>query len=554
MARTPKQLAMFKEPRKRIARASSGKTLADVERPGMKAAYMRGQGGAAFFHSWRPALREAADDVRASWVSAASRAVDTIQNSGWIAGGVEQAVAMTVGTGLRLTCKPDKEALGWTEDAANAWSRTVERRWEGWANRAIECDIEGKATVGKLSAQALRTHFCYGEILATLPYLRRPFAQYGTKVQLLPPHRLAQDSILSDRLFQGVWRDSYGFPVGYRITDPPYEPYTRTYRDVAARDPFGRPSVIHVFDGMPGQVRGIPPITPALKVVRQFDQLSDATLTASLIQAIFAATVTSPEPTEAVLQAFQDLAEQSVPINKAPVASQTSPFAAMMDLRAGWYDSTQIDLGRSGKIAHMAPGDKLEFHTSNHPNSTYEQFVRFLLREIARCLGITFEQLTGDYTGATYSSVRMATSESWMITLYRRVHVIAPFMQPLFEAWLEEEIERGWISFPGGVDGYLIMRGAAARAHWRGPAKPQADDMKFASAIETLKNLGVITDEWICAELGDDWEDTYEQRAREMQMRAKLKLPEINPPPPTPLTGTPNDQRAIKDQRTNQNG
>jgi lambda family phage portal protein len=358
-------------------------------------------------------------------------------------------------------------------------------------------------------------------------------------VQMLSPLRMLREDA-PPRMRQGVIADEFGFPYAYRITSSPEQqmlgrPY---YIDRPARDPWGRAQVVHVFDGFPGQMRGIPPITPALKVVRQFDQTVDATLTANLIQTIFAATVKSPEPTEQVLQAFQDLVEQ-----RATAAGNAgmvpSPFESMLMMRQGWYDKTEIDLGAHGKIAHLAPGDELTFHSSSHPNETFESFVKFLLREIARCLGLTYEDFTGDYSGATYSSVRMATSAMWMITIYRRCNILAPFLNQIFEAWLEEDIENGWTPFPGGIDGFLANRAAATRAHWRGPAKPQADDAKFANAVETLRNIGVITDEWICAEMGEDWEDVYEQRAREMAKREKLGLPEAPPPKPAgamPLT------------------
>jgi lambda family phage portal protein len=252
--------------------------------------------------------------------------------------------------------------------------------------------------------------------------------------------------------------------------------------------------------------------------------------------------------------------------SKDRVGQVPSPFESMLLMRQGWYDNTQINLGRHGKIAHLAPGDELTFHGSQHPNSTYDTFAKFLLREIARCLGLTYEDFTGDYTQATYSSVRMATSAMWMITIYRRVNIVAPFLNPIFEAWLEEDIERGWTPFPGGVDGFMANRAAAARTHWRGPAKPQADDLKFANAVKTLRELGVVTDEWICAELGDDWEDVYEQRQREMQKRKALGLPETAakaaPAPGTPTGAAddpaandqPDDTADTPPNRTNTNG
>jgi hypothetical protein len=59
---------------------------------------MRGNRGVVF-GGWRPALREAADDVGppGTW---RARAIDLIQNSGWMAGALDQAVANTVGTGF----------------------------------------------------------------------------------------------------------------------------------------------------------------------------------------------------------------------------------------------------------------------------------------------------------------------------------------------------------------------------------------------------------------------------------------------------------------------
>lgn len=517
-------------------------------RPKPQAGFMRND----FLRGWRPALRETSDDVRTAWATAASRTIDMIQNSGWIAGAVDQSIAYTVGTGLRLACKPDSVALGWTMAEAQQWAQDVERRWEAWSCRPIECDIAGQSTIGKMQAQALRSHFAYGEILATMPYLKRaPGGQYGTKVQMLPPLRLSQDNN-PPTMRQGVIQDRFGFPLAYRIKSPPdsFDPFQ--YRDIPARDPFGRSLVIHVFDGQPGQARGIPLITPALRVMRQFDQLADATLTATLLQTIFAATVKSPNPTDETLQAFQDLVEQRAS-EAGAIGAVPSPFESMLDMRAGWYDKTQIDLGTHGKIAHLAPGDELTFHSSLHPNSNYDTFARFLLREVARCLGITYEDFTGDYTQATYSSVRMATSAMWMITIYRRVNIVAPFLNPIFEAWLEEDIERGWTPFPGGVDGFIANRAAASRAHWRGPAKPQADDAKFAAAVETLRNMGVVSDEWICAELGEDWQDIADQLAREKAYREKLGLRDGYPSnavakpaaaavPPDPADADPADE------------
>jgi capsid protein len=120
----------------------------------------------------------------------------------------------------------------------------------------------------------------------------------------------------------------------------------------------------------------------------------------------------------------------------------------------------------------------------------------------------------------------MAMSEIWPIILGRRQNIAGRFCQLVYEAWLEEQIESGAIPFKGGFYAYIANREAASRADWRGPPKPQADDLKTQKAHEGYKRMGVMTDEQICAELGQDWEDVYEQRARERELRKKFDLPE----------------------------
>lgn len=505
------------KPRFRIG--SDGSNLREVGVGGRSvgANYMRVD-HSPFFVQWNPALRDQRDDVSAAYTRAAARTIDMMHNSGWLAGAFDQAIASTVGgSGLRLAAKPDAKALGMTKDEADAWAKDVEREYELWATNPDECDATGQQTLAQMDKAVLNSHFSHGEGLALLPKVDRPWSTTQTKVKLLPAHKLTQTSNGTD-MFQGVRTDGWGFPLGYNIElrlDSGWD--SERPVDVIARDPTGRRQVLHIFDGVAGQVRGISPLAPALKVVRQFDQLSDATLQAALIQAIFAATVESQAPTAEVLQALNDEDEQGV---------GGGDLADLLEAKAGFYARTKIDLGRAGKFVHLFPGEQLKFNRSEHPNSIYEAFAKFLLREIARCLGMTFEALTGDYAGATYSSVRMATAELWPTILYRRLNISARFRVMVYSAWLQEMIATGRIKFPGGLDAFLQKRAAATRSEWRGPARPEADALKAQKAHEGYKRMGVMTDEQICADLGSDYQDVYEQRETEKAEREKRGLPE----------------------------
>jgi len=481
--------------------------------------YMRGGRGVTFA-GWTPALREANDEIGEAWEKAAARTIDLLHNSGWMAGAVDQAVANTVGEGLRLKASPEAEICGMTDADARDWARMVERRFQLWARNAQECDIEGRRTFGQMQATIFRGWLATGEVLAELPFRRRPWNRYGTKVRVLPPQRLSRKTELHNRLVNGVFTDRDGMPIGYLAER--VDPYLGVvdYR-VRARDSAGRPRVIHIFDGSPGTYRGISPMTPALQVAKQFDQLADATLMSAIVQALFAVTITGDEPTEELLQGLLTPQEQA-----AMSVEGVSTVEAYLDAVGGYYDGATLDVGINGRLSHLFPGQEMKFHTSNNPGSDYKEYSSHLLREIARCLGLTYESATGDYDGATYSSVRMATGEIFKVTSYRRTNIVRPFCQPIYEAWLEEEVERGDIPFPGGHAAFMANRTAACRAEWRGSPKPVADDLKTAKAHQTWKAMGVMSDEMIANDLGVEIEDVYEQRAREAKMRERFDLPD----------------------------
>ncbi|MDR9395427.1 MAG: phage portal protein [Roseovarius sp.] len=489
------------------------------DRPRPTGKYMRGGRGVTFA-GWTPALRESQDDIGEAWDDAAARVTDLLHNNGWLAGALEQCVANTVGTGLQLKALPENETFGMTAAEASDWAKTVERRFELWARTPQECDIQGLRSFGQMQRAAFRSWLVTGEILAELPWRKRPWTRYGTKVRLLPPQRLSRKTDSLTRLINGVYTDRDGMPVGYRAIrkDPFNHDVEHTVR---ARDGAGRPRVIHVFDGAPGTHRGISPLVPALQVARQFDQLADATLMAAIVQTLFAVTVTSDEPTEQVLSGLLTPQEQA-----QMLAQGISPMEAYIEMVAGYYDGSTLDVGINGRLAHLFPGQEMNFHTSNHPSGDYAAFAMHLLRELARCLGLTYESATGDNVGATYSSLQAASTEIFAITKARRRTIMAPFCQPIYEAWLEEEIEAGQIAFPGGQAGFLANRTAACRAEWRGDPRPQADDLKKAKAHEVWKRLGVMSDAMICTDLGADVDDVYQQLAQEQALRTEYGLPE----------------------------
>ena len=507
-------------------------TAARTDRPGMSAEFMRGN-MSPFMLGWRPMLREPREDVLRSWTDAAARVIDAVHNSGLLSGGIDQAVANICGTGLRLNLSPDPALFGGNQRDANAWARIAERRYGDWATDPRSCDLGGRYTVHQLCAQGIRSYFATGEIIATIPFRERPGSSHGTKINLLPSSRLTLGGATAD-IVQGVRLDRDGCPTGYVFLNRDVTTGTVGEQEVAAFDATGRRQVIHIFDGMPTATRGITPLAPVLQVIRQWDQLQNARLTASLIQAIFAASIESDAPTEEVMDALRSQEEQvNVDVNAGLAGSGASSFDMFMSSRFKWYGKTRIDLGQFGKVFHAFPGEKLNFHTPQSPDANYKDFMRMLAREMARCIGITYEMFTLDNEGATYSSLNNETADIHAITMTRRTNLAAPFMHASMLAFLEEDIENGGLEFPGGIEAFLRNRVQVCRADWQGPPRAAADEKKSAEANEVkLRNRAITRAGW-SAELGQNWQDNDEQELQEQDNREALGLPPI-----TPVTNT----------------
>lgn len=489
--------------------------------PSKRSRYFGGAAAASFLGGMqRPMLREQADDVREAWQTAAGHAIHKIQNSGFISGVVDASTSAVVGNGLNLAARPDFAALGWDEAEGEAWAEKVERMFYAWGSQPRECDASGRMNFGQMQIAAYKSYLYYGEVLGHLPLFRRVGRDALTKVLLLPPSRLSSTATdVAMRTIHGVKMDEYGAPISYFIR-------TKTRLGMAqdqeyrAYDADGRQNIIHLFDPGVATTRGITPLAPVLKVASQFDQLADATIAATLLQTMFAATIKNNTPG---LAAFSGLMTEDEMGVEGPTTLDIDQF---VDTRSDFYDSAKVNLHQHGRIAHLFPNDELEFHEAKHPSENYDNFASWLLREIARCVGVTYEEATGDYRSATYSSVRISIATIWPIVLQRRQNIVAAFCQSVYEAWLEEMIGEGKLDFPGGLDGFIAMKPYACSAWWNGPAAPQADDLKAARADETLLKIGGTTLEAVSAKYGRDWRDDMKQRKREKDLALSLGLPD----------------------------
>ena len=526
--------------------------------------------GASLFDAevatWSPHLNSADMDILPEKAIADARTRDTIRNDAYVAGGATLHKDNIVGAMFLLNSKPVTRALGAGFD--DAWETEFQEEVEAKFTLAAEShdnwlDASRMNTLTGMVRLAVGVFCACGEVLTSVEWLSKdPSRPFSTAVQMIDTDRLSNPSVTgmmnsapsgldiftliqTGQLRAGVERDTFGAPQAYWVrTRHPSDPWNYfilpQWKRVEARKPWGRPQMIHIIEQTrPDQTRGIPEMVSALKEMRTTKAFREITLQRAVAQATFAATVESELDTEAIfarLGAGQDAAAYDDAIRH-----YMEGYLGNVARFAGGDKALKLN---GVRIPHMPPGSKLNINAVGGGDLGSE-FEQSLLRYIAATLGVSYEQLSRDYTNTNYSSARAAINETWKFMQSRKRFVADRFAGTIYRLWLEEQINNGRIeSLPAAArkPGWLyedpLRLQALAGAEWIGASRGQIDELKETQAAVLRITSNLSTDEYELGRLGQDWRKVYRQRAREIALREKLGLPAPIPPAPPAQGGS----------------
>ena len=475
--------------------------------------YQAGNPVSADMASWWPTLGAPDAEYAPHRDRTVARIRDLVRNDGWASGGLGRRLDAVIGADLRLSARPDYRALGLDADWAAEWADEVEAAWRGYAtDPARHNDAARTLTVGQQLALAYRHMMIDGDAVGVL--LWRPErlargAHYATTLQIVDPDRLSTPDgrVEDDRLRGGIELDRDGAPVAYHLRRSHPADYLASYErqrwDRLRRETtWGRPQVVHYWDkarsGRSGQTRGVglmAPVVERLKMLTRYDRVE---LQAATLNAILAAYIQSPFDAELVGDALGG-----------------SELSAYQTLRSQFHIAHPVTLG-GVRLPMLAPGETIGFHHAARPPGQFADFEAAMLRHIASALGVSYEQLSQDWSRVNYSSARAALIEIWRGFGADRLGFAQGFATPIYAAWLEEAIDRGHVALPGEAPGFYDARAAYCRCEWIGPGRGWVDPLKEAQAAVLRMQSGLSTLQRECAEQGLDWQEVIEQRAREI--------------------------------------
>jgi lambda family phage portal protein len=313
-------------------------------------------------------------------------------------------------------------------------------------------------------------------------------------------HKLNQERTpRGTTIVQGIEYDARGCVVQYHLlTRHPSEGVTQGHRPVSPD------RLLYIAERTrPQQARGVTRLAPIMTTVEHLDRLAEALV---VLNRVTAAKMGALIPGE-LAEPLEDDDDDGPPvIEQAPAEWWTLPRG---------YDVKMLDPGQ--------------------PTAEFDAFQRFLVQSIAAGLGVSYEALSGNYKGATYSSARQALlleRDGWMADQGR---FIASIMVPLFREWLRWAQLRRVIALPSPH----TPRSVAARSVFHARRWPWIDPKKDAEAVDALVKLGLTSRTREANKQGLSFDELVAELEREHKAMVAAGLVPAAPAPGTPTPATP---------------
>lgn len=420
---------------------------------------------------WSRSTGDANSMVGAALANVRATARDLVRNNAHAASAVQTIADQVVGWGIVPKPTP-----------ANVRALAA---WREWAETTA-CDADGRCDFYGLQKLVIRTVVESGECLIRRR-IRRPEdgLPIPLQIQVLEPDYLDTSKTNlrtagGRRVINGVEFDGIGRRVAYHLF--PEHPGSPMYGGTTASVPVPAESVLHVYaQTRPGQVRGMSWFAPVVLKMKDFDEYDDAQLMKQKIAACLSVIVT-------------DSSGLGEPLGSVDAESPT------------------IDSLEPGAIIRRPPGETIEV-VQPPRTAEFADYTEITLRAVATGLGVTYEDLTGDYTDLPFSAARMSRLRQWArVEDWRWQMLIPQFCDP---AWV-------WAMEAAAIAG--LVGEVRPRAAWTAPPLPMIDPSAEGLAYQRNVRSGIMSLSEALRERGYDPEETLEELRRDFESLDRLGL------------------------------
>jgi lambda family phage portal protein len=436
---------------------------------------------------------------------------------------VTRLVDNVINTGLSRECAPMWDLIPngpQTEQEQYRWEREIESRWKLYA-QSTEADLSGRQSLKQLMRLLYRIRVVEGEYFVILRYLNAADRMSPLAIQIVPndavqtPYDGVTTRRVEDRggsIEHGIEYDRAGKAIAIYVKE--------SHGDEPTRVPFfgprsGRRFVIH--DGnfeSADQFRGFPELAG---MVYELDRLTEYDI--SELEAVVASALWM-----GVVEAESDASP-----GKGPGLKPRQPKTDTPEGKEVEKGIEQVQIGKRALVMNnLQPGYHFKGFQPSRPNPNYQAFVEAFETRLAGMLGMPLSVLRQKFQ-SSYSAARAEILFFWNNVYRRRDDFATGFLDPLFEAWLSEEVRAAKVSAPGFEN--PITRKAWLWGSWNGISRPVVDPLKEANAVGKRLEMGHTTGEKEAkTHNGSDFQENARRLARENELLSEANAP-LEPEP-----------------------
>lgn len=376
----------------------------------------------------------------------------------------------------------------------------IQLLWSDWINDA---DADGTSNFYGLQALMARAMMDAGEVLSRFVH-RDPDLGLSVPLQLQsieadhldPAYNTLTDS--GNEIRMGIEMAKTGGRTGYWIfRDHPGETFmTGNY---AERIRIPASEMQHVFRPLrPGQLRGRPWLTPVIVELKEIDECVDAELVRRKTTAMFGGFIKKVE------------------------GAGPGGFPIPMPGRGVGPDDNgvQIYALEPGTFPKLPPGYDVVFSQPHDVSGNYVAWIKQQLRDIAKGIGITYEQLTGDLEGVNYSSIRSGLLEfRRLCRMIMAQTLVFQYCRPVVNRWMDTAV----LSRAIRIKDYFDNPRKYKRVKWMPDGWDWVDPMKDVKAAVIERRAGFTSRARIISERTGEDVEVIDQEIAEENNRADEK-------------------------------
>lgn len=472
-----------------------------------QAAFVAGDLARRSMRGWLTATGDPNLDLNTENPDMRPRARDLQRNTPLGSAIFKRSTTNVIGSGLRLQSRIKADILGLSDEQAAEWERDVEARFDMWAS-SKNSDYSRTLNFYSNTKLAYLSMLASGDSWGIMLSKERQGSDCDLCISLYEADQVSNPNGLPDTInftsktgiSDGVEYDKEtGEPVKYHFqkSHPGADVPSQEWVDIEAYgEKTGRRNVIHLFEPERiGQKRGYTILAPIMETIKQLSRYSESELMAAVVTSFLTVFITKELKTDKGSLGPAYANQQTVLTNNQP-------------------DTKLQELG-NGTILDLADGEKIDTVDPKRPNDAFEPFFKAGVQQIGAAVGIPYEVLMQAFM-ASYSASRAAVLEFWKFVKNWRGFIAAEWCQPIFEAFLEDQILKRIIKAPGFFDDNL-KRYAWTRSAWqsnigRGMINPSNEIRAVREKID--HRLATFEDEY--SEInGGDWELAMKRYKRE---------------------------------------